>query len=503
MLTRPISKPAKEPYITSNAKHKTMKSDKKRNKGRRVGGHRRKKRNTKKKVTSNSTSQVMSTSSSSNNNTSVSASTSKQIGKRHDIVSAKGFQELLTFFSTANVQISGEKEPFVDHKDSSCRVDDSLLKHHQKSASASQIRISEPTLINEVENMISIKGVKGNVIKPKTLRSVTKDLMIDTSSLDIQGNKTPDPSTDSELSKVTSVSDDNVLYNRILPSPASDLISTERASQDNHEFQAKILSIISCLDPPQENIVDMWKLRELALSRGGLVSAEIRRAAWPKLAGIHKSLELADIMNKKYHDDITIFDMVDQDEQDVVMRDIGRSVWHNEIQLKRKTDYNDDASLPFNPNPTQRVLCDSIGFNFSDRSNTLNEECRLPNPSKRSASSREKEEQSSLVSVILSVLQHSAGSLHYYQGFHDLSALVVINMENLGLASCVLQKIGSSHLRDAMSNDFTNVMSLIRMTLFPLIALLDTELHVSIFSCHHLSYVIHDFFLGFSCHVRS
>eukprot|EP00814_Leptocylindrus_danicus_P005225 CAMPEP_0116036590 /NCGR_PEP_ID=MMETSP0321-20121206/21333_1 /TAXON_ID=163516 /ORGANISM="Leptocylindrus danicus var. danicus, Strain B650" /LENGTH=87 /DNA_ID=CAMNT_0003514201 /DNA_START=30 /DNA_END=290 /DNA_ORIENTATION=+ len=32
--------------------------------------------------------------------------------------------------------------------------------------------------------------------------------------------------------------------------------------------------------------VDIWRLRELALSEGGLMNQELRRKAWPKLLGI-------------------------------------------------------------------------------------------------------------------------------------------------------------------------------------------------------------------------
>ena len=33
--------------------------------------------------------------------------------------------------------------------------------------------------------------------------------------------------------------------------------------------------------------VDLWRLRELALTEGGLVNDSIRKRAWPKLVGIH------------------------------------------------------------------------------------------------------------------------------------------------------------------------------------------------------------------------
>ena len=345
---------------------------------------------------------------------------------------------------------------------------------------------SSPSTINEVDELElsqRLKVEESNISSVKRVSNVTKELMIDTSNsaVNSQRNKIPDPSSDSELSTIASTSDTTFLTSKGHISPNMTLISAERASHDNLEFRSKVNTIIECLDPPRKSFVDLWKLRELALSRGGLVSAEIRRAAWPKLSGIHSSLEAADEVSRTYLHNAAIFDKVDQDEQGVVLRDIDRSVWHSEIELKRKRDYNGNASRPFTPSPTQFSTAGNNTFKFPDSPNENKnfEDYRSPNPSKRSASSREKEEQNDLALVILSVLQQSAGNLHYYQGFHDLSALVVINMENCGLASCVLKNIGCSHLCDAMSNDFSNMMSLIKMTLFPLIGLLDAELHVS------------------------
>lgn len=40
-----------------------------------------------------------------------------------------------------------------------------------------------------------------------------------------------------------------------------------------------------------EPVVDLWKLRELALSEGGLVNDDLRRRAWPKLLGLVTLLE--------------------------------------------------------------------------------------------------------------------------------------------------------------------------------------------------------------------
>lgn len=48
--------------------------------------------------------------------------------------------------------------------------------------------------------------------------------------------------------------------------------------------------IRSCLDG--EDQVNLWHLRELALTRGGLLSSQLRKRAWPKLAGSHELILL-------------------------------------------------------------------------------------------------------------------------------------------------------------------------------------------------------------------
>ncbi|CAB9515089.1 TBC1 domain family member 20 [Seminavis robusta] len=52
--------------------------------------------------------------------------------------------------------------------------------------------------------------------------------------------------------------------------------------------------------------VDLWKLRELALSEGGLVNDTIRRRAWPKLVGLtsNRTNKLDDISERKVLSDI-------------------------------------------------------------------------------------------------------------------------------------------------------------------------------------------------------
>lgn len=51
------------------------------------------------------------------------------------------------------------------------------------------------------------------------------------------------------------------------------------------EKQEKQDEIRRCLQGNSEEQVDLWNLRQLALSRGGLAGG-MRKCAWPKLMGI-------------------------------------------------------------------------------------------------------------------------------------------------------------------------------------------------------------------------
>ena len=48
----------------------------------------------------------------------------------------------------------------------------------------------------------------------------------------------------------------------------------------------KAASIRLCLSSNESSLVDLWKLRQMALSRGGLLSPALRSMAWPLLLGI-------------------------------------------------------------------------------------------------------------------------------------------------------------------------------------------------------------------------
>ena len=367
-----------------------------------------------------------------------------------------------------------EKNNGVDNEESiSLSSKSSSPKFQQKPTSESSSQIPADNRVEVVKNVKHITSSSSIFISQnKTNQKSAKENLKIRIDEPTNASNDYDPSSDSSPRSTSS------------SSKLSEFLCVERASNDNKEYRDKIETIINCLDPCEGNILDMWKLRDLALSEGGLVSSEIRKIAWPKLAGVHKAFEIVNQPVLLRQEDAEYFDSIDKHEQDVIMRDIDRSVWHNEIEAKRKRGSDgaaaDSTTLGLSsPRSSPRGQVETVSEKKKKifRDAITEEVVNSSTSSKRKASSRKEEEQHLLAFVILTVLQNSGGTLHYYQGFHDLCAVVIINVENIGLASSVLYNIGCSHLRDAMSNDFKNLMSGIKMTLFPLIGLLDSELH--------------------------
>ena len=63
----------------------------------------------------------------------------------------------------------------------------------------------------------------------------------------------------------------------------------DKEEDSENDMEEKQHEIRCCLDGIEEE-VDLWKLRDLALSRGGLIHAQIRKQAWPKLVAAHEQI---------------------------------------------------------------------------------------------------------------------------------------------------------------------------------------------------------------------
>jgi len=73
--------------------------------------------------------------------------------------------------------------------------------------------------------------------------------------------------------------------------------------------------------------------------------------------------------------------------------------------------------------------------------------------------------------------QHVVHTCTCPQGYHDVASVFLMTLSSPSLTSSVLSAVSSSHLRDAMSSDFTSLILALRLLIFPMVHLFDPALH--------------------------
>mmetsp|Transcript_24791 Transcript_24791/g.36371 ORF Transcript_24791/g.36371 Transcript_24791/m.36371 type:complete len:560 (-) Transcript_24791:990-2669(-) len=207
-------------------------------------------------------------------------------------------------------------------------------------------------------------------------------------------------------------------------------------------IKSKEEAIFLCLSEPD---IDLWRLRELALTEGGLLHDSIRRKAWPKLLGIAFSSDMQGTSERFQPNGSGI---PAEAEMDQVDRDVTRCSWH-------LITYE------------QRRQLDAYGSQGSHTEQSKQVAAVLRRKQRR------------LGHLINMILQDGCGELNYYQGFHDVSSIFLsaLGDEGLTYTKIVLQKLTESHFRDAMRENFSKIISALRLVFLPLIATLDPQMH--------------------------
>ncbi|XP_026204883.1 TBC1 domain family member 20-like [Anabas testudineus] len=160
--------------------------------------------------------------------------------------------------------------------------------------------------------------------------------------------------------------------------------------------------------------VDIETLRRAAITKGGLLTDELRRKVWPKLLNIN----VYNLPHKPGRD-------VRENHKDYnqVVLDVRRS-------MKR---------FPKGMPTTERAVL-----------------------------------QEQLIDIILEVLKHNP-QLHYYQGYHDVAvSLLLVVGERMAIA--MLHTLSNYHLRDFMDPTMDSTKHILNY-LMPILEQVDTELH--------------------------
>ena len=281
----------------------------------------------------------------------------------------------------------------------------------------------------------------------------------------------------------------------------------------DEELEGKQQAIRNCLHGIEEE-VDLWQLRDLALSRGGLINSHIRKRAWPKLVAAHQQILLPS--KKSLHQELVD---VSNTSMQLLLKDAAHCVWaiedhvntarqQQELKLskmrKRKVCFVPELTLTASeesdgPSPVKSVdftnrqsegddgtVDGSVGT-FSPMSVSTYSIGAKAAP-KRKAS---KNEQKVLLNIVLSVLRmlpednayFEDDRYKYYQGLTDVAALLLINLESPSLTSLVLGQLAQWHLRDAMRSKTASVETAISLSFYPLLKKADGVLYSHIVSC--------------------
>jgi len=207
------------------------------------------------------------------------------------------------------------------------------------------------------------------------------------------------------------------------------------------------------------NHVDLWELRELALSDGGLLQAQYRQKAWPKLVGLTEEDYIPEL----------VFSTTDS-ESPISMRSL-----------------NDNES-PCNPLTSSSVMMEEEKKSeIEDHVDLIRRDAgrsvifRYNNETPGTAPITPPYASERLAQVLENIIRQGNTSLHYYQGLHDIAGVVLHNMDyKVDVTTRILKRISHSHLRDAMRENFSNIDWFLRVLLPPLVEKVDPYVHYSL-----------------------
>ncbi len=231
-------------------------------------------------------------------------------------------------------------------------------------------------------------------------------------------------------------------------------------------YSDKIEQIESCIMGCNGE-VNLWQLRELALSKGGFVTRELRQVVWPILTGAsnHDFIRFnAPSIVCFGNNDKRI--AVDNSVLEIIQRDVRRTVWpshvHPQEEKKEEEEEKDRQELI-------NIICHVLGSRIStvQQKNT-----------ERAGEEEEKE-------------------LHYYQGFHDICSLIHRTLSStttsgneitLMTSAAVISQLCQRHFRDAMRINFNKFVRGVQLAFWPLLSQVDPTMEVHLFTCHYSSF---------------
>ena len=208
------------------------------------------------------------------------------------------------------------------------------------------------------------------------------------------------------------------------------------------DLQAKVEAIHDCLrgvsltassthDDIGKDQIDLWHLRELALQPGGLLDPSLRKRAWPLLTGMTFLQEQTSSMTTTVS--LSLADL------EALQRDVPHTVWNVREHFVQQCASRDQEQASIK----KVAVADEqyLGFDSFRSRNSSGGSERRPRHCKAG-----RMEQKIIATAVTSCLQTQPiesecfedDRYHYFEGLHDLTSLLMINLESPSLSSLLL-----------------------------------------------------------------
>lgn len=283
--------------------------------------------------------------------------------------------------------------------------------------------------------------------------------------------------------------------------------------EDSFEWyvdETKYNLIKRCLE---NDVVDLWQLREMAWQKGGLLCPQLRQRAWPILFQCHTSLRSSGVEASSTVD-VTRKNMAQ------LQYDTTRAVWNiqDHLEASQYASKQLDTALLFAKSRRRRkvtFLDDTESLDFFSPSSkgprvspTSSQDSRSNSPmsidpyvdddlsmgdysilSKGSVMPGVRpptpQERVVLYNAVAALLRtpgepnaHYADDNYYvFRGLVDLTALFMINTESPSLATLLLKRVSLWHFRDALRSDHSVVKTTLSKSLELLLQSLEPSLY--------------------------
>lgn len=210
------------------------------------------------------------------------------------------------------------------------------------------------------------------------------------------------------------------------------------------------------------NNMCLWELRELALSRGGLVNDELRQKVWPSLAGLREDEpwfeQTAKLFEPSSSSTTTVCSEMEDCERDLIRRDVGRSVlFHHSCPSPNSVmgSFGGSSSGGAAADSSDAVSVKSIGAEHTTSILASVLTCTINTP-----------------------LSSGTEKPHYYQGLHDIGGVLLHNLDYHEVTTtAILRQLCQSHLKDCVKENFADLQWFLNSVLLRVVEQCDAEVH--------------------------